>query len=348
MAVVYSARAYSAYGQLLGYLRPLSVEAGVVVNAVGEGSVTVQQERWAPWWKDVQYLDVWRYSGLGRAGRWGGYQVRVWADKVDGVKATWRFGGKTLTHFLAGRPGMQNTTAANATTRELAERAALSALGAWPAAIPVTLAGVDGPSQRLTAKQTNQATLAALQGLVNAAKAFPLAEPFNFDVFPNIGSDGGLGLTVATWTGEYGQDRRVGSGAQPLVLWPKAMTTGYEAVEDRSGITTVAELSGGYRRVQNTTALENPFGEYWATFKSSNATSYAQDVTDAQAALQAGRPLTKLQLTLTVDLDSLDLGLGDVVSVAYGGSYVDGRVNALHAAWTESGEKISARVDVEI
>ena len=39
MATVYSARAYSAYGQLLGILRPLSVEAGVVANAVGEGSV---------------------------------------------------------------------------------------------------------------------------------------------------------------------------------------------------------------------------------------------------------------------------------------------------------------------
>ena len=116
MATVYSARAYSAYGQLLGILRPLSVEAGVVANAVGEGSVTVAQETLPGWWKDVQYLDIWRYGGLGNSRRWGAYQVRGWADKVDGLKRTWRFGGKTLTHFLSGRPGMQNTTAANATT----------------------------------------------------------------------------------------------------------------------------------------------------------------------------------------------------------------------------------------
>ena len=346
MATVYSARAYSAYGQLLGILRPLSVEAGVVVNSVGEASVMVQQERLPAWWKDVQYLDVWRYSGLGNCRRWGCYQVRSWTDKVDGLKATWRFGGKTLAHFFSGRPGMQSTIAASATTRELAEHAILSGLGAWPTAIPVTLAGVDGPSQRLTAKQTNQATLGTLQGLVNAAKAFPLSEPFNFDVLPVIGSDGGLSLTVATWTGEYGQDRRISSGSSPVVLW--ASTTGYEAVEDRSSITTTVELGVGWRRVANTAALENPYGEYYATYKSSTADSYPQDVTDAQAAIQAGRPLTKLSLTLTVDVDALDLGLGDVVSVVYGGAFVDGRVNVLHASWTESGEKVSARVDIEI
>jgi len=348
MATVYSARAYSAYGQLLGILRPLAVEAGMVVNAVGEGSVTVAQETLPGWWKDVQYLDIWRYGGLGRSGRWGCYQVRGWADKVDGLKRTWRFGGKTLTHFLSGRPGMQNTTAANATTKELAERAILTGLGAWPTAITVSLAGIDGPSQRLTAKQTNQATLSALQGLVSAAKAFPLSEPFNFDVLPVIGSDGSLSLTLATWTGEYGQDRRLSSGASPVVLWPNSMTTGYEATEDRSSITTAVELGVGWKRVTNTAALENPFGEYYATYKSSTSDSYPQDVTDAQAAIQAGRPLTKLSLTLTVDVDALDLGLGDVVSVVYGGAFVDGHVNVLHASWTESGEKVSARVDIEI
>ena len=342
----YSARAYSAYGQLLGYLRPLSVEAGMVVNAVGEASVTVAQERLPAWWKDVQYLDVWRYSGAGRARRWGGYQVRGWTEQVSGAKRTWRFAAKTLTHLLSGRPGMQNTTAASATTRELAERAVLTGLGAWPLALPVTLLGVDGPSQRLTAKQTNQATLAALKALVDAAKAFPLAEPFNVALFPQVGADGGLTLTLATWTGEYGQDRRVTSGARPVVVWPNAHTTGWEATEDRASLTTVAELGGGYRRVAGA-ALDNPFGEYWATYKSSTSATYAQDVTDAQAAIQAGRPVTRMQLPLTVDLDALDLGLGDVVSVAYGGAFVDGRVNVLHASWSESGETVSARVDVE-
>ena len=343
---VYSARAYSAYGQLLGVLRPLSVEAGVVANGVGEGSLVAPQEELGPWWKDVHYLDMWRYHGLGYAGRWGCYQVRAWADKVEGAQRTWRFAGKTLTHFLGGRPGMQNTTAATATTRELAERALLTGLGVWPLPLPVTLAGVDGPSQRLTAKQTNQTALAALKGLVDAAKAFPLSEPFNFQVTPQFATDGSLGLLVSTWTGEFGQDRRVGSGARPLVVWPSA-TGGYEATEDRASLVTAAELGGGYRRVTNA-ALENPFGEYWATYKSSTAASYAQDVTDAQAAVQAGRPVTRMQLNLTVDLDETDLGLGDVVSVAYGGSYVDGRVNVLHAAWTEAGEKVSARVDIEV
>jgi hypothetical protein len=346
--VYYSTRAYSAYGQLLGFLRPLSVEAGAVVNGVGEGSVIVPQEILPAWWKDVQYLDVWRYSGLGVSRRWATYQVRAWADKVDGLKKTWRFAGKTLTHFLSGRPGMQSTIAASATTQDLAHHAILGGLGVWPTALPVTLAAIDGPSQRLTAKQTNQATLAALQGLVNAAKAFPLSEPFNFDVLPVIGSDGSLSLTLATWTGEYGQDRRLSSGAAPVVLWPNSMTTGYEATEDRSSITTAVELGVGWKRVTNTAALENPFGEYYATYKSSTADSYPQDVTDAQAAIQAGRPLTKLSLTLTVDVDALDLGLGDVVSVVYGGAFVDGRVNVLHASWTESGEKVSARVDIEI
>lgn len=345
---VYSARAYSAYGQLLGYLHPLSVEAGAVVNGVGEASVVVAQERRAAWWKDTAYLDLWRYSGGGRSMRWGGYQVRTWAEKVDGRKRTWRFGAKSLSHFLSGRPGMQATTAASATTQELALRALLTGLGAWPTALSVTLASVDGPSQRLTAKQTNQATLQALKGLVDAAKAFPLSEPFNLEVMPRLNADGHLTLLIATWTGEYGADRRVGSGARPVVLWPNSMTTGYEATEDRSSLVTVAELGGAYRRVTNTAALDNPFGEYYATYKSSTADSYPQDVTEAQAAIQAGRPVTKLQLSLTVDLDALGLGLGDVVSVAYGGAFVDGRVNVLHAAWSEGGETISARVDVEV
>lgn len=344
----YSARAFNAYGQPLGFLRPMSVEAGVVANGVGEGSVVAPQEQMAVWWKDVAYLDVWRYSGLGRAGRWGCYQVRTWADKGEGAKRTWRFGGKTLTHFLAGRPGMQSTTAASATTRELAERALLAGLGAWPVPLPVTLAGVDGPSQRLTAKQTNQATLAALKGLVDAARAFPLSEPFNFEALPQIGADGALSLVVATWTGEFGLDRRVGSGARPLAIWPEAMATGWEATEDRASLVTVAELGGGYRRVANTAALENPFGEYWATYKSTAPASYAQDVTDAQAAVQAGRPVTKMQLSLAVDVDEMELGLGDVVSVAREGRFVDGRVNVLHTSWTEQGEKVSARVDIEM
>lgn len=348
MAVVYySARAYSAYGQLLGFLRPLSVEAGMVINGVGEGSIIVPQEMLPAWWKDVQYLDVWRYSGLGVSRRWASYQVRAWADKVDGLKKTWRFAGKTLSHFLSGRPGMQSTIAASATTQDLAHHAILGGLGVWPTALPVTLAAIDGPSQRLTAKQTNQATLAVLQELSNAAKAFPLSEPFNFEVVPGIGTDGGLSLSIITWTGEYGQDRRIGSGGWPVVLWSSMMGE-YEAVEDRTSITTAAELGVGWKRVANTSALENPYGEYYATYKSSTRDSYAQDVTDAQWTIQTNRPLTKLQLPFVVDLDELALGLGDVVSVVYNGAYVDGRVNVLHASWTESGEKMTARVDIEI
>jgi hypothetical protein len=212
----------------------------------------------------------------------------------------------------------------------------------------VTLAGVDGPSQRLTAKQTNQAVLQALQGLVNAAKGFVLPEPFNFDVLPQIGADGYLTLLIITWTGDYGQDRRVSSGSQPVVLWPSTLAAGYEATEDRGSLVTVAELGGGYRRVANTAALENPYGEYWATYKSSTSASYPQDVTDAQAAVQAGRPVTRMQLALAVEMDALGLGLGDAVSIAYGGAFVDGRVNVLHASWSDAGEKISARVDVEV
>jgi hypothetical protein len=308
--------------------------------------VTVAAETLRAWWKDVQYLDLWRYGGGGRISRWGCYMVRGWAEKAEGAKQTWRFSGKGLTHLLSGRPGMQDTTAANATTRELAERAVLFGLGAWPTALPVTLASVDGPSQRLTAKQTNQATLAALKALADAARAFPLPEPFHFEALPCLASDGSLSLTVATWTGEYGADRRVGSGARPVVVWPNAAGTGWEATEDRASLTTVAELGGGYRRVSNA-ALDNPYGEYWATYKSSTADSYPQDVTDALSAVQAGRPVTRLPLSLATDLDTLDLGLGDVVSVAYGGAWVDGRVNVLHVGWNEQGETVSGRVDVE-
>jgi hypothetical protein len=346
MATTYSARAYSAYGQLLGYLRPLSVEAGAVVDGVGEASVTVAAGGLTAWWKDIAYLDLWRYGGGGRIGRWGCYMVRGWTEKAEGHKRTWQFKGKSLTHLLSGRPGMQGTTASNATTRELAERAVLFGLGVWPTALPITLASVDGPSQRLTAKQTNQATLAALKGLADAARGFPLPEPFHFDLLPVISSDGSLSLTLATWTGEYGQDRRVGSGARPVMVWPNA-AGGWEATEDRASLTTVAELGGGYGRIAGP-ALDNPYGEYWGTYKSSTADSYAQDVTDALSAVQAGRPVTRLPLSLAADLDILDLALGDVVSVAYGGAWVDGRMNVLHVGWNEQGESVSARVDVEV
>lgn len=52
-----------------------------------------------------------------------------------------------------------------------------------------------------------------------------------------------------------------------------------------------------------------------------------------------------------MDVDAMGLGLGDVVSVAYGGGYVDGRANVLHATWSNQGEHIehiSARVDIEV
>jgi len=346
MATWYSGRAYNAYGWPLGRLRLVSVDAGRVVNGVAEAEI-VAVGPFAAWWRDIQYVDVWRYSGLGIVNRWECYQVRGWGDRFDNLKQTYALKGKSLTQMLAGRIATASTTAGTAPIASQAQMIVTSALGAYPVPLVVTTMTFDGPQESIVVKQSNQNALAGLQGLVNAAKAFtaPVApqEFFNFAVNPVIRSDGSLALSVATWGGEYGADRRVDTGQRPLALWPKALTEKYEATRDESGVVTVVNLASS--TVTNDTALNSPYGNYWAASDTSSGT---EATANAYTTLWNNRPLTKMALALDVDVDSLPLGLGDVVSVVYGGGYVDGRVNVMHATWNDAGEKIAARIDIEI
>lgn len=346
MTVQYSARAYNAYGWPLGWLRLVSGDAGRVVNGVAEAEV-VAVGPFATWWGDISYIDVWRYSRLGSLGRWDCYQVRGWGERYDNSATAYAFQTKSLANVLAGRPATTTTATATDTFASQAQSMVISALGMYPLPLPVAWMAFDGPRQATLIKATNQSALAGLQSLASAAKALAppvgLQEMFSFSVSPVIRADGTLALGIATWGGEYGADRRVDSGPVPLTLWPKALAEKYEATRDERGSVTVVVLASG--SLANTVALDNPYGNYWAV---SDTSAGAEATTNAYKTLRQARPMTRLSLELAVDVDAMGLGLGDVVSVAYGGGYVDGRANVLHATWSNQGEHISARVDIEV
>lgn len=347
MPVQYSARAYNAYGSPLGWLRLVSGDAGRVVNGVAEAEI-VAVGPFAAWWVDISYIDVWRYSRLGMLNRWDCYQVRGWSERYANLATVYAFQARSLTNVLAGRVATLSTTAtATDTFASQAQSMVVSALGTYPLALPVAWMAFDGPQQATLIKATNQSALAGLQSLVSAAKALtpPVGpqEMFSFAVSPVIRAGGTLALGIATWSGEYGADRRVDSGQVPLTLWPKALVEKYEATRDERGIVTVVVLAAG--SIANTVALDNPYGNTWAV---SDTSAGSEATTNAYKTLWRARPMTELTLELAVDVDAMGLGLGDVVSVAYGGSYVDGRVNVLHATWNNQGEHISARVDIEV
>lgn len=340
----YSARAYNAYGWPVGWLRLASADAGKVVNGVGEAEV-VAVGPFAVWWRDIGYIDVWRYSGLGRVGRWRCYMVRGWEERYDTGATTYAFRGMDMAQVLAGRPGSSSTDLDSDTIANVVRGVITSAGigGAFP--LTVVNSSLDGLGDTIDFKMSNQSALAALRNLANASRALSVT-PLNFDVYPAIQASGALGMGIATWSGEYGADRRVSSGHAPLALWLKAITDKYTASRDESGIITIVNLTGGNTApTVSSAALDNPYGNYWAATDSSTG---AQATANAYRTLWTNRPVTRLSFDVALDVDRIPLGLGDVVSVAYGGAYVDGRVNVMHAAWNSEGEKITARVDIEI
>jgi len=344
MSALFSGRAYSHYGWPLGWLKLVSVDGGKVANGVADMEVTALGP-FAAWWRDIGHIDVWRYSGLGLTNRWECYKVRGWTEKYENGRTVYAFKGKSLAQEMAARPASDVTSSSSkaATFADHALSIISSSVAAWPTGLTVVYQAIDGPSDTVTVKQTNQMALAALQNLVTISKTASTTGWFNFAVNPVIRADGTLAMGLVTWAGEYGADRRVDTGQKPFVVWLKGVVDKYDAVRDESGIITVVNLASS--TVTNDTLLNNPYGNYWAANDSSSGTDAT---TNAQATLWKNRGATRLALDLSVDVDAMPLGLGDVVSVVYGGAYVDGRVNVIHTTWNDAGERLVARIDVGI
>ena len=78
----YGARLYNGAGELLPRLPLLGVQAGTVVNGVGDCTLTFARARTSRvWWKDARWADVWRLDPP--VARIGMYWLETWTEKAD-------------------------------------------------------------------------------------------------------------------------------------------------------------------------------------------------------------------------------------------------------------------------
>lgn len=339
----YGARLYNGAGELLPRLPLLGVQAGTVVNGVGDCTLTFARAR-SPqvWWKDARYADVWRLDAP--VHRVGTYWLETWTERADRGAVTWAVQGKTPLRLLEGREVQSLIPGGNACT--LAASAMALAFGGGLPYVPwAGFAGSsDGPSVGVDVR--NGSALSVLQQIADAAYLLARPQRMLFDILPTYTTGNRLALMGATWFGEYGADRRVGYGARPVALRVDAATRDYEAAEDWSKLITVVNvatlttLTGTYKDI--------PPGNRWERTIGASGSSVGNATTQARQMIADSEPRLRLPIDLGRDAWRLGLRLGDVVSVAYGGRWGTGRLNVFHVAADAERETVQARLDIEL
>jgi hypothetical protein len=340
----YGARLYNAAGEKLPTLPLLGVQAGTVVNGVGECVVTfARQARPRAPWKDAFYVDVWRLDAP--AHRVGAYWLDSWTERAERGAVTWTMKGKTPLHFLAGREVASTTLTGNACALASTVITSATNLNRLPY---VTWAGyygsAEGPSIALEVRSGNG--LALLQQI--EAAAFNLGRPKRvcYDILPTYTTSNRLALMSAVWFGEYGADRRVGYGPRPVALRIDAATRDYEAAEDWSKLVTVVNVTT--LTTVTSQYLDIPPSNRWERTIGASGSSVGNATAQARQMITESEPRLSLPIDLGRDAWRLGLRLGDVVSVAYGGRWGTGRLNVLHVAADGERETVQARLDIEL
>ena len=339
----YGARLYNAAGELLPRLPLLGVQAGTVVNGVGECTLTFARDRTpGAWWKDARYADVWRLAAP--VYRVGAYWLEQWTERAERGGVTWTMQGKTPLRLLEGREVASTTLSGNACS--LASTVMTAAFSDGPPY--VTWGGVagasDGPTVGLDVR--NGQALGLLQQIAAAAYLLDRPRRVCYDILPTYTTGNRLALLGATWFGEYGADRRVGYGQRPVALRIDAATRDYEAAEDWSRLVTVVNVDT--LTTVTGTYLDIPPGNRWERTIGASGSSVGNATTQARQMIADSEPRLRLPIDLGRDAWRLGLRLGDVVSVAYGGRWVTGRLNVLHVAADGERETVQARLDIDI
>lgn len=342
----YGARLYNAAGERLPTLPLLSVQAGTVVNGVGECTVTfARQARPRAGWKDAFYVDVWRLDAP--VMRVGTYWVQEWTERTERGGVAWTLRGRTPLVFLAGREiGVSATLRGNAAW--VASRVLdMAFAGGLPYVAWSAVAGsAEGPSIMVDVRNGANA-LSTLQTV--ASTAYPQLRPQRlcYEILPTYTTGYRLAFCPAVWVGEYGADRRVGYGQRPVALRIDAAGRDYEATEDWSRLVNVVNVAT-ITTLKSGTYFDAPAGNIWERTIGASSTTTGNAQAQAQALLADSEPRLRIPIDLGRDVWRLGLRLGDVVSVAYGGRWGTGRLNVLHVAADGERETVQARLDIEL
>jgi len=341
----YGARLYNGAGELLPGLPLLGVQAGTVVNGLGDCTLTFARIR-SPraWWKDARYADVWRLDAP--VARIGAFWLETWTEKAQRGAMTWTAQGKTALRFLEGRVLSTTTTLAlqaGSVASQIMQMAFQSGLP-YTTWLPVC-GSAEGPSVTVEIRAGSGA-LAALAGVADQAWAYLRPQRLLYDILPTYTTSGRLAFQPAVWLGEYGADRRVGYGIRPVALRVDAATREYEATEDWSRAVTVVNVDT--LSSVTSAAFDTPPGNRWE--RTVGAATRSSTVASEQARLTLAANESSLRLPIDLGRDAWRLGLrlGDVVSVAYGGRWGTGRLNVFHVAADAERETVQARLDIEI
>lgn len=327
--------------------RVVAVDVGTVVNDVAEGSVEV-----APvaglLLDEVGAVDVWRHDA-GRVTHIGVYVVEQRTAKGSRRTDAWVLGGKTPLVYYAER--MSGNIAAQTGSAALTIAKLLN--DAWRYGdTPLTVAQTAGDviSPNATTQAGILEPLSTIKSAALAAKSvlgFDLWLQVNFDIVA-LPSGTGLQLQPMVWTGEYGADRRVGRGVQPVLLYLTRIADKWQVVRDKTQEVTVVRGTGSAAGAVNTRALESPYGNRREKPASASSGAATRVNSQTQEVLARGRPLKRIQVDLVLPPDRYGLALGDAFSVVVDGTLGEARLNVIHYSWGSGGEKVAGRADVEV
>lgn len=344
----YSVRLFGPAFTTLALARVVSLEAGQVANDVAAAELECRPVRGVTL-DDVQAYSVTRHEA-GRVTPIGVYLVQSTTERVDGRRVTWRLGGASPVCLYQQRLGPNLATALNVSAAWTIARLFDSALARGDTPLTVEATRADTASPCATTQTGVLEPLSTAQALAKAAEAvygMDIRRKVCFDA-PILDSATGLTLRPAVWVGEYGADRRLGSGVQPVLLHLSKVVDGWEATNDRAKQVTRVVGTGEASSYSNPTALQNPVGNRREKTASGSSTGASRVNAQSRATLYEGRPVTRLEASLSGPPFRWGLALGDVCSVLLNGTLGTGRLNVIHWAWGADGEKVAGRLDVEI
>lgn len=348
MSVNYGVLLYDSSYRYLTRLPVVGVDAGLVVNDIGKAKVEVIPNK-RVYLDDVAAFVVMRYDA-GRPTMVGTYFVQQAVERVDNHRRTWPLQGETSLCLLQQRYTGNITTAltgASALSMRLLIDSAWRQ-GDTPATVNATRADICSPNA--TTQTGYLETLATLRDVARASETaygFDLRVKVNYDIVV-VPAGNALVFRPVVWVGEYGADRRVGCGVQPVLLYLPKVASTWTVTDDRSRQVTHIIGTGNASSYSNMRALESPFGNRREKTASGSSTGASRVNAQSRTNIYDGRQVTRIQTDLELALDKHTLGLGDVFTVNVNGTAADAWLNVIQYQWGPTGEKVMGRIDVEI
>lgn len=344
----YSVLLYDGSLRYLARLPVVSLDAGQVANDVATAQAELVPRR-GLWLDDVYLLMVIRFEA-GRVMHIGGYVVQQATEVVDNLKRTWLLTGQTPLALVAQRNSANISTAITNAGSVVAQQLMNSAWRQKDTYFTVDAARADPASPSVTTQTGVLQPLSTIKDVARAAETnygMDLRFKVNYDV-AFVPSSTGITLRPVVWTGEYGADRRISTGVNPVSLYLTKIANGWKAVDDRSRQVTKIVGTGSATSYTNARALENPYGNRKEQVVQSSSSGASRVNSQSRTKLYDGRSVTRIQVDMALPPDRFGLGLGDVFSVNVNGQPASAWLNVIHYSWGSRGESVTGRLDVEI